>query len=490
MQSSHSKPLRYAIIGAGMAGLLAGVKLRASGETDFTIYEKGDSIGGTWRENRYPGLTCDVPAHCYTYSFAPYAEWDAFYATGAQIKTYFETVAADHGVMPHIRFACEVTGCDFNAATNSWQLTLADGTSDIVDVIIAASGVLHHPNQPDFEGLDSFSGKAFHSARWDDDAVLDGTKVGVIGSGSTGIQITTALSDRAAKLVHFQRSPQWIMPVMQFPYSDEDKAKFRRDVAAIDAIRDDPEYWGNVHRFNRAINDPDGPEMDLIEGYCRSNLETSIADPELREKLRPDYRAACKRLIYSWNYYDCVQRPAVMVETGRIAGFTPQGVEMADGTHHALDVAVFATGFKADRFIRPTYVAGRDGLSLDAFWSDHASAHYAISLPGFPNFFMLNGPTGPVGNFSLIDIAEKQWGYIDQLLDPLRRGAARTVEPHLSAFEDYERRRIEAARKTVFASGCTSWYLDRHGIPMTWPWSYDRFTQDMSAPVWSEFRTA
>ena len=276
---------------------------------------------------------------------------------------------------------------------------------------------------------------------------------------------------------------------MQFPYSDADKAKFRADVGAIDAIRDDPEYWANVHRFNRAINDPDGPDMDLIEGYCRANLEAGISDPVLREKLRPDYRAACKRLIYSWNYYECVQRPGVMVETGQIAGLAPEGILMADGTLHELDVVVFATGFKADQFIRPTHVAGRGGLALETLWSERASAHYAISLPGFPNFFMLNGPTGPVGNFSLIDIAEKQWGYIDQLLDPLRDGRVQTVEPRLDAFEDYEKRRIEAARKTVFASGCTSWYLDRYGVPMTWPWSYDQFTQSMAAPVWSEFKT-
>ena len=240
MGSTDKKSLRCAIIGAGMAGLLAAIKLRERGDTDFTVYEKGDSVGGTWRENRYPGLTCDVPAHAYTYSFAPYAEWDAFYATGAQIKAYFEHVAQSFGLKPHIRFGCEVTSCCFDEATSAWRLGLGDGACDEVDVVIAASGVLHHPNVPEIEGLETFAGKAFHSARWDDGVVLDGARVGVIGNGSTGVQITSALSDRAAKLVHFQRSAQWIMPVVQFPYSDADKARFRNDTAEIDAIRDDP----------------------------------------------------------------------------------------------------------------------------------------------------------------------------------------------------------------------------------------------------------
>ena len=489
MTSSTGKDLRYAIIGAGMAGLLAGVKLRASGQTNFTIYEKGDSVGGTWRENRYPGLTCDVPAHAYTYSFAPYAEWDAFYATGQQIKSYFEQVAQDFNLMPHIQFGCEVKSCCFDDATNKWRLGLSPDHTDEVDIVIAASGVLHEPKLPEIEGLESFRGHSFHSARWDDNAVLDNTRIGVIGNGSTGVQITSALSDRAQKLIHFQRSPQWIMPVMQFPYSDADKARFRQDTAAIDAIRDDPEYWANVHRFNRAINDPDGAEMDMIEGYCRHYLETSITDPLLREKLRPNYRAACKRLIYSWNYYDCVQRPAVTIETGAIKRVVGDGIEMSDGTRHTLDVLVLATGFRADRFIRPTLVTGRNSRSLDDFWARRATAHYAISMPDFPNFFMLNGPTGPVGNFSLIDIAEKQWAYIAQLLEPLRTGLAATVEPSQGAFEDYEQRRIEAAQKTVFASGCTSWYLDQENIPMTWPWSYDHFTTSMATPIWSEYET-
>ena len=479
--------LRYAIIGGGMAGILAAIKLKQRGETNFTLFEKAASLGGTWRENRYPGLTCDVPAHAYTYSFAPYAEWSAYYAGGAEIKAYFDKVASDHGIMPFVRFGAEVAGCRYDDSSAEWTVTLASGEAFQVDVVIAASGVLHHPNIPSIPGLSSFAGKAFHSAQWDDSAQLDGTRVGIVGCGSTGVQLLTALCDRSAKVVAFQRSPQWIMPVPQFAYTDEEREAFRLDVSLIDAIRNDQQYWDNIIRFCNGIMDIDGPEMQAIEQVCRQHFEDSIKDPALRERLRPTYRAACKRLIYSWQYYDCVQRPSVYVETGAIEQVEPEGVRMKDGSFHPLDVLVLATGFQADKFIRPTTVTGRGGLSLDDFWSVRPTAHYAVAMPSFPNLFMLNGPTGPVGNFSLIDIAERQWDYIDQLLGPVREGKAVAVEPTAQAFGDYEERRIVAARKTIFGSGCTSWYLDKTGVPTSWPWSYQDFADAMAKPVMDEY---
>ena len=481
--------LRFAVIGAGMAGILAAIKLKQRGES-FVVFEKAERIGGTWRENRYPGLTCDVPAHAYTYSFEPYPEWQAYYATGAEIQVYFEGVVDKYGIRPSIRFGTEVTGLEWDEARAVWSLTLANGEHQDFDVVICASGVLHHPRMPDIPGLDSFAGPKFHTARWDDSAPIDGARVGLVGCGSTGVQIVTALADRVEKLTHFQRSPQWIMPVPYFLYSEEDRAAFRADPALIDAIRFSDEYIGNVRRFTDAITDIDGPQMKMIEDICLQNLENSVKDPVLKEKLRPNYRAACKRLIYSWSYYDHVQKPSIFVETGRIAEVVPHGVRMADGTLHELDTLVLATGFHADRFIRPAGVTGRGGLTLDTFWARRPTAHYAVTLPDFPNFFMLNGPTGPVGNFSLIDIAERQWTYIDQLIDVLRRGEGRAVAPTHAAHADYEERRIAAARKTIFGSGCTSWYLDDEGVPASWPWSYDAFDDAMSHPRMDEYAVA
>lgn len=483
-----TRQLRTIVIGAGMSGILAAIKLKEAGQSDYVVYEKGDKIGGTWRENRYPGLTCDVPAHCYTYSFAPHAEWSSFYATGAEIQGYFEKVIRDFGVEDSIKLNREVTACEWDGSR--WNVTLSDGTTDQADIVIAASGVLHHPNIPEFEGMNDFEGALFHSTRWDHSVPLEGKRVGVVGSGSTGVQIVGALASKSEKVVHLQRSPQWVMPVQQFDYSDADRMHFRNDRTKIDAIRDGDEYWGGVRRFNAAIISPDTPEMREIEELCQKNLEESVKDPALREKLRPNYRAACKRLIYSWNYYDEVQRPSVYVETGRIARFEANGIRMDDGTLHELDVIALATGFKTDRFIRPTTVKGENGADLDAFWAKRPTAHYAVTLPDFPNFFMLNGPTGPVGNFSLIDIAERQWGYIDQLMAPLRDGSAKTVRPTSEAHADYDQRRIEAARKTIFASGCSSWYLDAEGVPATWPWTYDAFGEAMIKPNLTEYRFA
>ncbi len=482
--------LRYVIIGAGMSGIMAGIKLIERGDTNFTVFEKAGDLGGTWRDNRYPGLTCDTPSHAYSYSFALNPEWSAYYAGGPEIHEYFRGVATERGVLPHIRYHSEVTGCVFDEKEGVWQITLADGGTCEADVVFAASGVLHHPNIPDLPGLASFKGKAFHSARWDDTAVLDGARVGVIGCGSTGIQIVSALSKRSARVVHFQRSPQWIFPVPQFAYSDEQRDGFAKDHSQIDAIRRDPQYWSNIYRFTDGVTDFNSPEIAEIEEICRQNLENSVKDPDLREKLRPNYKAACKRLIYSWEYYDCVQSPNVEVEIGAIERIEPEGVRMKDGTLHELDVLVLATGFKADQFIRPAVVKGRGGKLLDDFWAVRPTAHLAVALPGFPNFFMLNGPTGPVGNFPLIDIAEMQWGYLTQLLESVRTGNARTVEPTDTAFQAYESRRIEAAKKTIFGSGCSSWYLDKTGIPATWPWSYQAFVDAMAKPELSEYEFA
>ncbi|MEO6092151.1 MAG: NAD(P)/FAD-dependent oxidoreductase [Novosphingobium sp.] len=476
---------RFIVIGAGMSGILAAVRLSQSGNDDLVVYEKGTTIGGTWRENRYPGLTCDVPAHCYTYTFAPHAGWSAFYAPGPEIQAYFEKVVDDFDVRRFIRTNAEVTRCEW--LDGRWHVTLADGTTDVGDIVIAASGVLHHPKFPDIPGQDSFGGAIFHSARWDDTFVAEGKRIGVIGNGSTGVQIVGALSKVAAHLVHLQRSPQWIMPVAQVAYTDEDRAAFAEDVEKIDAIRFGDDYWSGIRRFNAAIIDPDSPELQDIERLCLRNLEDNVHDPELRERLRPNYRAACKRLVYSWNYYDAAQRPNVVIDTSPIERIEQAGIRMKNGQLHELDAIVLATGFQADKFIKPTKVIGKDGIDLDDFWARRPTAHYAVTLPSFPNFFMLNGPTGPIGNFSLIDIAERQWDHITQLMAPILKDEAAWVAPRREAHADYEERRIEAARNTVFGSGCTSWYLDAEGVPGTWPWSYDAFGDAMAHPKFEEF---
>jgi cation diffusion facilitator CzcD-associated flavoprotein CzcO len=479
------KQLRFVIIGAGMAGLLAAIRLKARGEADFVIYEKGDQVGGTWRENTYPGVSCDTPAHSYNYSFAPNPEWSAFYAPGSEIREYFERVTDEYGIREHIRFGTEVDSSAY--VDGRWHIRTKDGQTDTADVLVSASGVLHHPNIPDLPGIEDFRGSCFHSARWDHSVSLEGKRVGVIGNGSTGIQLVSALARRGVRLVHFQRSPQWIMPCTDASYSAEERRAFREDLAKIEEVRNGPEALKRRARFTSAIIDIDSPELAEIQAIVEKNLEDSVRDPVLREKLRPNYRAACKRLVFSAHYYEAVQRPTVAVETRRIARLESSGARMHDGTFQEFDVLVLATGFKADQFVRPMKVTGRNGLDLNAFWARHPRAYYAVTVPHFPNFFLLNGPTGPVGNFSLTGIAEQQWSYIDQLIDLLRTKKYREISPSLAALEDYEARRTKAAGRTVFASGCTSWYLDADGAPQVWPWSYAYFLEVMSHPKLEDY---
>jgi cation diffusion facilitator CzcD-associated flavoprotein CzcO len=480
--------LRYVIIGAGMAGILAGLRLSERGETDYTIYEKGDSVGGTWRENRYPGLTCDVPSHVYTYTFAPNPDWSRFFAGGPEIKRYFQRIADDYGVSEHIRFNAEVTSCRY--VDGRWHIETVNGDRDVADVVIVAAGVLHHPRYPDIEGLDSFKGPCFHTARWPDNVVLDDKRVGIIGNGSTGVQILAAIAPKVAQLVQFQRTPQWVMAATDFAYTPEEQADFRAHPEKLKEIRLHGEFWQYLAQYNVAVLQPDSPEMHEIEAVAARQLEASIADPELREKLRPHYRAGCKRLIISPSYHEEVQKPHVTIENKAIERIEPNGVRMNDGTFHELDILVLATGFQTDRFIRPTEVIGRNGRSLDDAWDVRPQAYYSISVPDFPNFFMINGPSGPIGNFALIDVAEKQWGYIDQLVDLLRDGRATEVAASAKAASDYEKRRIAAAKTTIYGTGCNSWYLDKKGVPLLWPWSYEIFIEEMVKPRFEDFEIA
>jgi cation diffusion facilitator CzcD-associated flavoprotein CzcO len=472
--------LRFVIIGAGMAGLLAALKLKERGDHDFVIYEKGDKVGGTWRENHYPGLSCDTPAHSYAYSFALNPNWSSYYAPGPEIREYFEAITDHYGLRDKIVFNCEVTRCIYR--NDRWHLNTQDGRTDIADVVIAATGVLHHPSIPDLPGLKDFHGACFHSARWHDSVPIDGRRIGVIGNGSTGVQIVSALSRRAQRVVHFQRSPQWIMPCVNPPYTEADQRGFREDPSMIMAVRNGPEAIARRARFTTAIIDVDSPELAEIQAIVEKNLEENVRDPVLRAKLRPTYRVACKRLIFSPDYYQAAQTPTVYIESGPIEHIEANGVRIRNGEFHELDVLALATGFKVDQFVRPMTVIGRDRIDLNDFWSLRPRAYYAVTVPRFPNFFLLNGPTGPVGNFSLTDIAERQWAYLDQLIDELRSGRCTAVEPTQAALEDYEVRRTLAAKKTVFASGCKSWYLDADGVPAVWPWSYAHFLDVMSKP--------
>ncbi len=483
---STSVEPRIVIIGAGMAGILSVIKFREAGYHDLVVYEKTDRIGGTWRENTYPGIACDVPAHLYTYSFEPNPDWSSTFASGPEIQRYFERIVEKYDVRPAIRFNEAVDRCEF--IDGRWRIKTSTGRDDFADIVIAASGVLHHPSTADIPGLASFEGARFHSAQWDHSVDLAGKRVGVIGTGSTAIQITSAIVDKVGRYDLFQRTAQWVMPIENKVFTDEEKREIRTNPAKLEAIRTEAnEYF---RKFSNAVIDSESQEMKEIEAACLANLEDNVQDPVLREKLRPNYRAGCKRLIFAPDFYQAIQRPNAHVITEGIERIEPKGVRLTTGELRELDVLVMATGFRTDSFIRPAVVKGRNGVDLDDVWADHPVAYLSISIPQFPNFFMLNGPNGPVGNFSLILIAEHQLAYILQLLEQIRAGRCREIAAKLDASQSFEVVRIEAAKKSIWATGCKSWYLDKNGVPASWPWSRDRFFEVMKKPELEAYELA
>jgi len=483
--NTEKKDLSFIIIGAGMAGMLAAIKLREAGYSKIAVYEKAATVGGTWRENTYPGLNCDVPAHTYTYSFEPNANWNSYLASGGEIQQYFESVREKYQLNELIHFNQEVVRAEF--IDQQWQLQLASGEALSADIVIGATGVLHHPKQPNIAGRDEFKGQIFHSAQWDHSATLDGKRIGVVGSGSTGVQIISALADRAGKLCHFQRSSQWIMPVENPKFSEAQKQAFRDDPELLAEAQYDAELQANIERFSEAIVNPGSEVMQQIQMAVQANLDMNVLDKQLKQKLTPDDKAGCKRLVYSPDYYQAIQHPNAQLVDDGIECIEADGIRTKDGVLHELDVIVLATGFHADRFMRPMHVSGLDGVRLNDVWADGPGAYLAVAIPQFPNFFMLNGPNGPVGNFSLIDIAEHQWHYISQLIEQVATGRCTHIAPSQSAMDSFEVERVAAAKTTIFGSGCKSWYLDKNGVPATWPWTRQAFYKAMEKPELSNF---
>jgi cation diffusion facilitator CzcD-associated flavoprotein CzcO len=474
---------RIAIVGAGMSGICVAALLLRAGITDVVLLEKGSRLGGTWRDNTYPGIACDVPSRFYQFTFARNPDWTHRYSPGEEILAYFEKVARDTGVADRVRFGTSVTEARWTGT--DWLVTTDDGASATYDFVISATGILHHPRYPAIEGLDLFAGPAFHSARWDHSVDLADKRVGLIGTGSTGVQIVSALAGRTGGLVVFQRTPHWVVHLANPAFRPGTRTLHRRL----------PTYDRFSYHVNRKIIEALSPALlhpgrarRFLTWFCRRQLDR-IEDPELRRKLTPDTQPMCRRLIISPGYYDAIQHPDVAVVTDRIAEVTATGVVTADGVEHEVDVLVLATGFDAHAYVRPMNVIGPEG-SLDDAWAAGPKAYRTVALPGFPNFFMLMGPNSPVGNYALTAIAETQAGYALQWIQAWQRGEFESAMPSQHATDRYYADVDAALPDTVWATGCESWYLGQNGKPELFPWAPEEHRVMLGTPRRDEWELA
>jgi cyclohexanone monooxygenase len=483
---TDSKSLDIAIIGAGAGGIMAAIKLRDSCHR-VTVFEKESDLGGTWRDNTYPGLVCDVPSHLYRFSFEPNAEWSRTFSPGSEIYDYVRAVAEKHEVEQLIRYDSEIVSMHY--ADGRWSLETLAGYEGRFDVVVSAVGILHHPVYPDIEGLETFGGDAFHSARWNHDVSLHGKRIGIVGTGSTAVQIVGAVVDDVASLTLFQRTAQWVFPAPNLPHSEDEKAAMRDDPALM-ATRYDELANALNHGFAAAVVGENDEALAGMQAACEQNLNDNVPDPVLRERLRPDYSAGCKRLIVSDQFYPAICRDNAHLVTSSIARVEPTGIRTEDGILHELDVLVLATGFDPHRFLTDAKVVGKEGVRLNDIWSRGNYAYKTICIPGFPNLFFLGGPNSPIGNFSYLLTAETQLGYIEQLISLISTGALKEVTPKADVTTAFNDELKQSMAKTVWASGCQSWYFDKHGNVASWPWTFERFEQAMTAPDLADFESS
>lgn len=472
---------RVGIVGAGISGIALAVRLRQAGIDTFTVFERSDAVGGTWRDNTYPGLYCDVPSRYYAFSFAPHPEWSRVFAPGAEIRDYLEQVVDDFDVRRFVAFSTTITEAVWDEPV--WRVTLDDGSTREFDVLVAATGVLRDPRIPDVPGLEDFVGPWFHSARWEHDVRLAGRRVGVIGTGSTGVQITTALAGTADRLTLFARTPHWVLGLPNLPYTRVGRTLHRR-APALGRLAH--RGWQAVFEqtMSHAATRP-GWRRRAVGALCRAGLRT-VRDPELRRALTPTDDPLCKRLVISGGFYRAVQHPSVDVVPDAIERVVPEGVVTRGGQLHPLDVLVLATGFHAQRFMRPMGITGRDGRTLDAAWADGPRGYRTVAMPGFPNFFMLQGPHSPAGNQSFIQTAETQADYVVQCVQ-LVADRQITLAPTAEATAAFNAAVAEEMPTTAWAGGCDSWYLDASGHPTLWPFLAREHRTALRTPDLADF---
>jgi cation diffusion facilitator CzcD-associated flavoprotein CzcO len=469
--------VRFAIVGSGFAGIGCGIRFKQSGIEDFVILERANDLGGTWRDNTYPGCACDVPSHLYSFSFESNPSWSRTFSTQPEIWDYLRHCSKKYGIEPHVRYNHTVIEAAWDEGAEVWHIETDRGTLT-ADFFISGVGALSDPKLPDIPGIDGFEGRMFHSAEWDHDYDLNGKRVAVIGTGASSIQFVPKIQPHVGRMHVFQRTAPWIVPQRDRRLSKLERRLYKLVPPAQLAMRA-AIYWlrelfvlGFMHPREGGVN----------EKLARKHLERQVKDPELREKLTPHYRMGCKRVLISDNYYPALQKPNVEVVTDGIAGIKPHSIVTADGTEREIDALILGTGFYVTDMPVANYVRGREGRTMAEVWQGSPQAYLGTTVKGFPNMFFLVGPNTGLGHNSIVFMIESQLNYVVECLEHMEQRGAEVFEVReevQDAFNDRIQRRLLG---TVWNSGgCASWYLDDNGKNTTiWPgftWPYRQETR-------------
>ncbi|AOY92248.1 4-hydroxyacetophenone monooxygenase [Cupriavidus sp. USMAA2-4] len=477
--AAGSEHIDIAIVGSGFAGLAMAIRLKQSGQHDFAILEKADAVGGTWRDNHYPGCACDVQSHLYSFSFAPNPGWSRMFSTQPEIRAYLEHCADRFGLRPHLRLSHELRRAAWDEAGACWRLEMADGRRLSARVLVSGMGGLSRPAYPRIPGLDSFAGEAFHSQHWNHGYDFRGKRVAVIGTGASAIQFVPQVAPRAGHLDLYQRTPPWIMPKPDRRVTAAERWLFRHLPFTQKLVRTGI-YWALESRVLGFVVHPG--LMKLVERVARRHIQRQVPDAALRARLTPDYTIGCKRVLISNDYYPALTRANVDVVSTGIARVEPDAIVLADGTRRETDCIIFGTGFHATDPIPRGVILGRDGVDILDAWRDGAQAYLGTTVAGFPNFFMVVGPNTGLGHSSMVFMIESQVAYILDALQRMRAGHVHAVDVRAEVQRDFnDGLQARLGHAVWSAGGCASWYLDpRTGRNTTlWPgftWQFRRAT--------------
>ncbi|USX48807.1 NAD(P)/FAD-dependent oxidoreductase [Lentzea sp. HUAS12] len=463
------------VIGTGFSGLGMAVELKRRGEHDFVVLEKAADLGGTWRDNSYPGCACDVPSHMYSFSFEMNPKWSRMFAQQGEIFDYLQRVADKYRLRPHIRFNTKVSGARWDDEAKRWNVTTEQGDTYTAQALVAGVGALHIPHIPELPGIENFTGKTFHSAQWDHDHDLTGKRVAVIGTGASAIQFVPKIAGQVGSMKIFQRTPPWIMPKADRSINGWEQKLFRALPFTQRAYRNFV-YWT---RESSALGFAVNPKiMQFAQGIALRHMKKQVPDPALRRKLKPDYTMGCKRVLISNDFYPALGHPNVDLVTDKVSEVREKSIVDSAGVEHEVDVIIYGTGFHVVDSFDYLDIQGKDGVDLAKKWRQQGiETYYGITVSGFPNLFFLLGPNTGLGHNSVVFMIESQIRYIAQCLRLLDQHRAAELDVRLEAQQEFNTEIQQKLTKGVWTQGgCKSWYLDAQGVNRTvWPgftWRY------------------